>query len=112
MREKDQEMVRGVFHFKEVPGGVMEFFYSCYKGDDVVKYSLKDGEVYSIPLGVAKHLNKNCWYPVHSHAVDASGRPIYKVNEKKHRCSFSSLEFIDPEDFDSTDSNIVMAQEV
>lgn len=111
-REKDKQLVKGIFNFLEVPGGEMKFVYSKYKGEQPKKYKLKDGEVYSLPLGVAKHLNKNCWYPVHSHAVDAEGKPIYKVGERKRRCGFQSLEFLDPEDFAVNDPVILTAQKV
>jgi len=111
-RDKDREMVKGIFHFYEVPGSVMRFVYKKYKQDKPKRYALKDGEVCNIPLGVAKHLNKDCWYPVHENAVDTDGKNIYKVGAKKRRCGFQSLEFVDPADFDSVDSNIVMAQKV
>lgn len=98
MRKKDREPVRGKFIFHEVPGGTMSFSYKAYKGDEVENFTLVDGEVYTIPLGVAKHLNKNCWYPIHSYSVDAEGRPTQKIGQKVRRCSFQSLEFVDIED--------------
>ena len=99
MRDKDREMVKGIFRFHEVPGGVMEFVFKYYKEDPVEKYTMHDGMVYTVPLGVAKHLNKNCWYPVHSHMTDENGKPSQKVQQKVRRCSFQSLEFVDVEDF-------------
>jgi len=111
-REKDKEMVKGIFHYDEVPGGDLAFYYSKYKGDQPQRYKLKDGEVCTIPLGVAKHLNKDCWYPVHAHVVDANGKNAYKVGERKSRCHFQSLEFIDPEDFSSVDPNLVTVEKV
>jgi len=111
-RDKDREKVKGVFRFYEVPGGTMSFFFRQYKGDQPVRYKLKDGEVCSIPLGVAKHLNKNGWYPLHQHAVDADGRNIYKVGEKKRRFGFQSLEFIDPTDFDTVDNSILTVEKI
>jgi len=111
-KDKDNELVKGIFRFHEVPGGVMKFVFSQYKGEQPKKYELRDGEVYTIPLGVAKHLNKNCWYPVHEHAMDLGGNSIYKVGEKKRRCSFQSLEFIDPDDFSTVDPTILTAEKV
>lgn len=98
MRDKDREMVKGKFIFHEVPGGRMEFVYRAYKEDQVEKYDLLDGEIYTIPLGVARHLNKNCWYPVHSYALDDLGRASMKIGQKVRRCSFQSLEFVDIDD--------------
>jgi hypothetical protein len=98
MREKDREPVRGKFLFHEVPGGTMRFVYKAYKGDQVEHYTMIDGEVYTIPLGVARHLNKNCWYPIHAYALDDKGSPTQKVGRKVRRCSFQSLEFVDIDD--------------
>ena len=98
MRDKDAEIVRGIFHFFEVPGGLLEFVYKAYEGDDVEKYSLEDNKVYSIPRGVARHLNKNGWYPIHAHATDEHGKPIARIGSKVARYGFSSLEFFDSDD--------------
>jgi len=98
MRDKDREPVRGKFIFHEVPGGLMSFVYKAYKEDDVERFDLVDGEIYTLPLGVAKHLNKNCWYPVHAYAMDENGRPTMKIGQKVRRCSFQSLEFVDIDD--------------
>jgi hypothetical protein len=99
-RDKDREKVRGIFRFHEVPGGTMTFVYKKYKGDPVEKFTLVDGEIYTIPLGVARHLNKNCWYPVHDYQVDDMGRFVnqFRVSKKVRRCSFQSLEFVDSDD--------------
>lgn len=97
-RDKDREMVRGKFIFHEVPGGTMSFPFKKYKEDPVENFTLMDGSVYTIPLGVAKHLNKNCSYPIHSFMTDDSGRPVMKIGQMVRRCSFQSLEFIDTDD--------------
>jgi hypothetical protein len=46
MRDKDRELVKGIFKYYEVPGGVMEFSYKAYKEDQVEKFTLYDGELY------------------------------------------------------------------
>ena len=109
-RDKDREMVKGIFRFFEVPGGTISFPIRLYKEDEVEKYTLTDGETYTIPLGVAKHLNKNGWYPVHAHSVDGNGKAVYKIGQKKRRFGFQSLEFIDPEDFSTVDSSIITVE--
>jgi hypothetical protein len=98
MRDQDAETVRGVFHYYEVPGGLLEFVYKAYREDNVEKYSLEDGKIYTVPRGIARHLNKSGWYPVHAHAVDTDGRPIAKIGQKVRRYGFSSLEFFDSDD--------------
>jgi len=111
-RDKDREMVKGIFRFYETPGAPMSLFFRKYKNDQPVRYKLQDGEVCTIPLGVAKYLNKNGWYPKHKHAVNADGKNIYKVGEKKRRFGFQSLEFIDPVDFDTVDSGLITVEKV
>lgn len=98
LRDKDREMVKGKFIFHEVPGGTLSFSFRKWKEDPVEKFTLVDGEIYSLPLGVAKHLNKNCWYPVHAHLRDESGNVSQKIGQKVRRCSFQSLEFVDIDD--------------
>ena len=111
-RDKDREKVKGIFKFYECPGAILKFSYKKYKGDDVQRFILRDNEVCTIPLGVAKHLNKSGWYPVHKHIVDKDGRSIYAVGEKKRRYGFQSLEFVDPEDFDVTDNSLLTVEKI
>ena len=97
-RDKDREMVKGIFRFHEVPGGTMSFNFKAYKEDPVEAFTLVDGMIYNVPLGVAKHLNKNLWYPVHSYSMSEDGHHIQKIGQRVRRCSFQSLEFIETED--------------
>lgn len=96
-RDKHREKVKGIFRFHEVPGGSMSFVFKEFKGDPVQKYEMVDGEVYTVPLGVAKHLNNNCWYPVHAYSQDEEGKSSVKIGQKVKRCSFQSLDFVDLE---------------
>lgn len=110
--EKDKEMVRGIFHFHEVPGGRMNFCYKAYKGQDVENYELVDGQAYTIPLGVARHLNRNGWYPVHTYQVDDSGRPVARIGQKVRRFGFASLEFVDIDDLSGDNNSLVTVEKV
>jgi hypothetical protein len=100
-RAEESKLVRGIFRFHEVPGGQMEFMCRKYKGDAIAKYSMKDGEVYEVPLGVARHLNTQCWYPSYAHSDKASqqiaGSAAVVIKEKIRRCSFQSLDFVEQE---------------
>lgn len=107
LRDKEKEMVRGVFKFYEVQGGSMSFVFKKHKGDQIEKYEMVDGGVYTVPLAVAKHLNNDCWYPVHKYTMDENGKPSQRVSEKVQRCGFQSLEFTDMDDFDSGPSRLV-----
>jgi hypothetical protein len=109
MRDKDREMVRGIFRFHEVPGGTLSFSFKAYKEDPVENFTFTDGDVYTIPLGVARHLNNNCNYPIHAFAQDADGKNVVKVGHKVQRVSFQSLEFVDIDDIGAP-SNLVTVE--
>lgn len=112
-RAKDKEMVRGIFRYYEVPGGTLEFVYGpIYKGDETEKYSLTDGMVYSLPLGVARHLNKNVWYPVHAQLLDDNNKPSMKIGQKVRRCGFQSLEFVDIDDLTPVGNGLFTAERI
>jgi hypothetical protein len=111
-RDKDREMVRGIFKFYEVPGGSMSFVFKKYKGDPTERFDLVDGLVYTIPLGVAKHLNKNGWYPVHSFTTDDNGRPSMKIGQKVRRFGFQSLEFVDTDDLTEVGSDLLTVESI
>lgn len=105
MRDKDREKVTGIFRYHELAGGTMAFSIRLYKNDPVETYTMKDGEVVTIPLGVAKHINKNMWYPEYGYVrSDSEEKNAVKIVKKVRRCSFSSLEFSDIEDLESRDS--------
>lgn len=101
LRDKDREKVRGIFRFFEVPGGSFGFVFKKYKEDSVERYDLVDGNIYELPLGVAKHLNDNCWYPEYDY-VKAEGltggfNPNgggMRITKKIRRTAFQSLEFV------------------
>ena len=97
-QEKDKEKVKGIFHYYEVPGGSLSFSFKKYKGEKVERYDLIDGVIYTIPLGVAKHLNTSGSYPVHKHLKDESGNVSQRIGQKVNRYGFQSLQFMDIED--------------
>lgn len=109
-RKKDREMVKGKFKFYEVPGGTMSFSYKKYKEDPVENFSMVDGQIYTVPRGVAKHLNSDCWYPEYDFVKGEDVRSNYAVKSKVHRCGFQSLEFMD-EDMHA-DSGIVEVSKI
>ena len=123
-RDKHREMVKGVFKYHEVPNGEMEFDFREFKEDPIVHYHMIDGEVYTVPLGVAKHLNTNCWYPEYEYLPGEKGVQgvthkmrgftghVQKVTKKRHRCGFNSLEFLDIEDLPQPQSAVVTVETV
>ncbi len=111
-RDKDREMVKGIFKYHEVPGGILPFVYKVYKEDQVERYDLIDGQVYTVPLGVAKHLNKNGWYPIHAYQVNENGIPTMKIGQKVRRFGFNSLEFVDIDDLTPVGGPLVTVERI
>ena len=50
--DRDHKIVRGQFHYHEIPGGTLSFSFLKWPGDSVKTYTLKDGEITTIPLMV------------------------------------------------------------
>lgn len=111
LRDKHNEKVKGIFRYFELPGGSMNFVYREFKGDEITRYDMEDGQMYEIPLGVAKHLNKNGWYPRHTYTLDESGKPSMVIGKKVRRFGFDSLEFIDIEEI-KPENEIVTVKKV
>jgi hypothetical protein len=110
MRDKDREKVKGIFRYYEVPGGSMSFSFRAYSEDPVERFDLNDGEIYTLPLGVAKHLNKNGWYPIHAYTQTESGAPFTMgIGKKVRRFGFQSLEFVDIDDLTQTGEPLIVA---
>ena len=111
-RDKDRQLVKGIFRFYGVPGGSMSFNFKKYKEDKVERYDLVDGEIYTLPLGVAKHLTKNGNYPVHRHMKDDTGKISMRIGQKVNRFGFESLEFMDIDDLPNKADEIVLVDEI
>lgn len=97
-RERDREPVKGVFKYHENPGGVVKFSLKLHKDDQVETYELVDGGIYTLPRGVATHLNKNTFYPEYEQsreATDVAGIPALKIKRKVYRMGFYPLDFVD-----------------
>lgn len=103
-RDRDRKKVKGIFRNYETKGGVIKFPIKLYKEDPVETYTLKDGEVYTLPLGVAKHLEKRCYRRKKKFLVDEAGNPRVVNGDKVKRFGFQSLEFTDVEDLQEEDS--------
>ncbi len=108
---KDHQMVKGRFTFKEVPGGVLCFSYFKHKGDEVLRYELKDGDIYTLPYMVAKHLAKDVFTEVFQNQVDKDGKPIQVATSKIHRTGFERLDF-DEDIFVKPDAITIEYEEV
>lgn len=112
LRDKMREPVRGIFKFDEAPGQTLSFVYREFKEDPIEKYELVDGEIATIPLGVARHINKNMNYPIHSYLKDEAGDATMRIGRKVQRASFQSLEFVDIDDIGYEKAEIYTAEKV
>lgn len=90
----DDRVVKGMFKSYEVPGATIKFPFA--KGRQEIKfYTLTDGQIYDLPLSVAKHLNTECWYPVHHYLQDEEGKTVQRIGQKIYRYGFQPLDFTD-----------------
>jgi hypothetical protein len=90
LRQEDHRMVKGKFINNESKGGTVKFPFKKWRGDMVEWYTLRDGEIYEIPIMVARHLNQNCAIPEWEYGVimDSSGQMDKRIKRMDHRFSF------------------------
>jgi len=99
-RELDKKPVTGRFKFNECPGGTLKFPYLKYKGEKIKFWTFVDGQVYTIPRGIASHLQREGKYVVHEHCQEESGKPSMQIGQTIDRFNFESISFLDEEDED------------
>ena len=119
MRDKDAELITGVFHNYETPNsvdsmGAVRFVYAAYPGETLDSYELWDGHRYSLPRGLVRRLKNECYVPIRERVNDpiaaqqgvlqavSDGRlknpnVEMKIVRKKHRFGFSILDYMDYE---------------
>lgn len=95
-RDRDSQLVTGIFKNLEVPGGDLEFSYKMYKEENPRIYSFLDGQSYTIPLGVAKHINNMTAVPIRDYAKNPDGTKqlVTIITSKRQRYQFLSKEFM------------------
>lgn len=94
-KDADSKPVTGMFKNLEDTGGSFSFMYKKYKGDPHQRYTLKDGQTYTIPLGVAKHIN-SLKKVERDYAKDAQGVKTLKtyVSGSTQRVQFLSKDYM------------------
>jgi hypothetical protein len=110
LRDKMREKVKGMFKFDEAPGQTLSFMYREFKEDPIERWDLVDGKVYTLPLGVARHINKNLNYPVHKHIKSEDGTAEMRIGRKVQRASFQSLEFVDIDEIGEFNTDLVTVE--
>lgn len=76
MRARDMEMVTGIFRNNEDKGGFIQFGLKLYPEDEFMHFELWDDQEYTIPYGVAYHLNNDCHYYEYVDMKDEFGREM------------------------------------
>lgn len=121
-KERDSELVSGIFQNLETRGGGLYFSIALYPGDEFKSYELRDGERYRIPRGVARHLSTDCYHLEYKHLQGHSGQvgmraaandgrlhaDKMQAKRKVPRFAFNSLSFDD----DDLDMNMADITEV
>lgn len=120
-RDRDAELVTGIFKNNEAPGQSTTFRFKAYPGDDYKEWFFEDGEKYQIPRGIARHLNTACYTKEYKHLPNETGqfgiraavkdgspaRNEQLMSERKvYRYSFLSLEF-EPDELDMQPSKLI-----
>lgn len=93
-RKEDEKLVKGIFKNLEAPGCETTFSYRAYKGEPIRVYTLEDGKEYTIPFGVAKHVNRQCRYKKNKYLVDADGKSMIGADKPFERYQFVSTDFM------------------
>lgn len=95
-RERKSKPVTGKFLFNECPGGEIIFRFGEFPGEPRKTYTMRHDNIYTIPLGVAIHLNDNCSYSEFQHNLDAgkavNAEQMY-VQSKIHRTNFIPMDW-------------------
>ena len=90
----DQRLVKGTFRCFDPMGGGARVPYRRYKGEQIENYDLIDGQIYEIPLGLARHLRDNCYEVEHGYVLNNKGEVVPDKNFKKtKRMTFEPLVF-------------------
>lgn len=94
--EEDAKKVTGIFKNLEAPGGDLTFTFKAYKEEPIREYHFYDGHTYTIPIGVAKHINNTTSVAEREYAKDPDGtKRLYTIiKSKRQRYQFLSTEFM------------------
>lgn len=87
MTPDTDKLVMGTFVHVQYPGQSKYIYAQYYKGQAPFEMQMEDGEVYTIPLSVARHINERIFEHEHSTLLDVNGNQI-KSAKKKHHTRF------------------------
>ena len=82
------EIVTGTIINHEQPGNPIEFWFRGNGCPDITKFEFADNSYVKMPVGVAEHINKNCWIGKDRDGVNEVGKAIIEIGRKVRRYSF------------------------
>ena len=82
------EIVTGTIVNHEQPGNPVEFWFRGSGCPDITKFEFADNTYVKMPVGVAEHINKNCWIGKDKDALDENSKPIITIGRKVRRYTF------------------------
>ena len=92
--ERKSQMVKGLFTFNEQRGATFKFGFCEFPkrfGDCPTMYELKDGEMCTIPLGVAEHIRDNLFYYEVEERMECG--QAMRIKRKVRRATFENSDF-------------------
>ena len=93
-RKEDEKLVTGIFKNLEAPGAEATFSLRLYKEHPIRTFTLEDGKKYEIPMGVAKHINRQCKYQRASNLLDKEGKPTIGAGKPIQRYEFTPTDYL------------------
>lgn len=94
MTDKDDRMVTGMFKNLENRGDVGFIACRYRKGQPIFVKKFFDGEIATIPLSVARHINQRCKYEKHGYELDDKGNHKKVVSNLVQRYEFVSTDYM------------------
>lgn len=122
-QKRDEEEVTGIFENKEHRGQEATMQYRLYPNEEITKWVFQDGERYTIPRGLMRHINENCYHTITSDmSLQVPGKdPMKQMSaggnvpaiqdmkffRNEHRFAFHPMEY-DDEDIEVNHSDLFL----
>ena len=93
MTPETDKMVTGIFKNIECPGQPGTVTMRLYKGMQPFHKTMMDGEQCTIPLSVAREINRSCKYKRDKHLLDESGNYAKIADTPIDKYAFVTMDF-------------------
>jgi len=93
MKPETDKMVTGIFKNMECPGQTAFICMRLYKGQQPFTKLFHDGQTYTIPLSVARMINRSCKYKKDKHMLDEHGESVKVDDVPIDRYKFISADY-------------------